>query len=129
MEAVPGLVITQHSGPGKANQYFLRGFQLDHGTDFSTTLEGVPQNLPTNAHGQGYMDLNYLIPELIDNIDYRKGPYFADRGDFSLAGSADIRYVDTLPQGSSMLKAAATATPGRSWPIFRNSERATSSAR
>lgn len=99
LEAVPGLVITQHSGPGKANQYFLRGFQLDHGTDFSTTLEGVPQNLPTNAHGQGYMDLNYLIPELIDNIEYRKGPYYADRGDFSLAGSADIHYVDTLPRG------------------------------
>src|SRR5208282_1571116 len=65
LEAVPGLVITQHSGPGKANQYFLRGFQLDHGTDFSTTLEGVPQNLPSHAHGQGYCDLNYLIPELV----------------------------------------------------------------
>lgn len=99
METVPGLVITQHSGPGKANQYFLRGFQLDHGTDFSTTLDGVPQNLPSNAHGQGYMDLNYLIPELILDVDYRKGPYYAQDGDFSLAGSADIRYVDRLDRG------------------------------
>ena len=99
LESVPGLVITQHSGPGKANQYFLRGFQLDHGTDFSTTLDGVPQNLPSNAHGQGYMDLNYLMPELILGIDYRKGPYYARDGDFSLAGSADVHYVDRLDRG------------------------------
>jgi hypothetical protein len=103
LEAIPGLVITQHSGPGKANQYFLRGFQLDHGTDFAVSLEGVPQNLPTNAHGQGYTDLNDLIPELVDGIDYRKGPYYGDVGDFSLAGSADIRYVDALPQGFASL--------------------------
>lgn len=99
LEAVPGLVITQHSGPGKANQYFLRGFQLDHGTDFAVTLNDVPQNLPTHAHGQGYLDLNYLIPELVDNINYRKGPYSSDVGDFSSAGSADIHYVDVLPHG------------------------------
>ncbi|MGA2233772.1 MAG: TonB-dependent receptor [Tepidisphaeraceae bacterium] len=99
LEAVPGLVITQHSGDGKANQYFLRGFQLDHGTDFSVSLDGVPQNLPTHAHGQGYLDLNDLIPELVDNIDYRKGPYYGNVGDFSAAGSADIHYVDSLPQG------------------------------
>jgi hypothetical protein len=103
LEAIPGLVITQHSGAGKANQYFLRGFQLDHGTDFAVSLEGVPQNLPTNAHGQGYIDLNDLIPELIQDINYRKGPYFGDVGDFSLAGSADIRYVDSLPQGFASL--------------------------
>jgi len=99
LEAVPGLVVTQHSGAGKANQYFLRGFQLDHGTDFAVSLEGIPQNLPSHAHGQGYLDLNYLIPELIDNINYRKGPYFGDQGDFATAGSADIRYVDSLPRG------------------------------
>jgi hypothetical protein len=99
LEAVPGLVITQHSGDGKANQYFLRGFQLDHGTDFSVSLDGVPQNLPTHAHGQGYLDLNDLIPELVDNIDYRKGPYYGQVGDFSAAGSADIKYVDSLPSG------------------------------
>jgi extradiol dioxygenase family protein len=97
LEAVPGLVITQHSGPGKANQYFLRGFQLDHGTDFAVTLNGVPQNLPSHAHGQGYLDLNYVIPEIVDDIRYRKGPYFADVGDFSAAGSADIQYVNSLP--------------------------------
>ena len=96
METVPGLVVTQHSGDGKANQYFLRGYNLDHGTDFATSIDGVPVNLPTNAHGQGYSDLNYLIPELIDAIDYRKGPYFAENGDFSSAGSADVRYRNSL---------------------------------
>ena len=79
LELVPGLVITQHSGAGKANQYFLRGFNLDHGTDFLTTLDGVPVNLRTHAHGQGYTDLNFLIPELVQRVDYFKGPYFASR--------------------------------------------------
>ena len=92
LETVPGLVVTQHSGDGKANQYFLRGYNLDHGTDFATSVDSVPLNMPTNAHGQGYSDLNFLIPELVDHIDYRKGPYFANTGDFSSAGSADIQY-------------------------------------
>jgi hypothetical protein len=92
MEFVPGLVVTQHSGDGKANQYFLRGFNLDHGTDFATRINGIPVNMPTHAHGQGYTDINFLIPELVERIDYRKGPYFATDGDFSAAGSADIRY-------------------------------------
>lgn len=96
LETVPGLVVTQHSGDGKANQYFLRGFNLDHGTDFATTVNGLPANMPTNAHGQGYSDLNFLIPELVDRIEYRKGPYFAKNGDFSAAGSADIVYRTTL---------------------------------
>lgn len=96
LEAVPGLVVTQHSGEGKANQYFLRGYNLDHGTDFATSVDGVPINMPTNGHGQGYSDLNFLIPELVGRIDYRKGPYFADAGDFSSAGSADIQYRNTL---------------------------------
>ncbi|WP_243655587.1 TonB-dependent receptor [Roseateles saccharophilus] len=96
LETVPGLVVTQHSGDGKANQYFLRGFNLDHGTDFATTVNGMPVNMPTNAHGQGYSDLNFLIPELVDRIDYRKGPYFAKNGDFSAAGSADVAYRTTL---------------------------------
>jgi hypothetical protein len=96
LETVPGLVVTQHSGDGKANQYFLRGYNLDHGTDFATSLNGVPANMPTNAHGQGYSDLNYLIPELVSRIDYRKGPYFAENGDFSSAGSADIQYRNSL---------------------------------
>jgi hypothetical protein len=71
---VPGLIVTQHSGDGKANQYFLRGFNLDHGTDFATTtVSGMPVNMPTHGHGQGYSDLNFLIPELVERIDYRKG--------------------------------------------------------
>ena len=96
LEYVPGMVVTQHSGDGKANQYFLRGFNLDHGTDFSTFINGVPANMPTNAHGQGYADINYLIPELVDQIQYRKGPYFVGDGDFSSAGSADVRYKNKL---------------------------------
>jgi hypothetical protein len=92
LEYVPGMIVTQHSGDGKANQYFLRGFNLDHGTDFATTVSGIPVNMPTSGHGQGYTDLNFLIPELVQRIDYRKGPYFAPVGDFSAAGAADIVY-------------------------------------
>ena len=99
LETVPGLVVTQHSGDGKANQYFLRGYNLDHGTDFATFVDGLPVNMPTNAHGQGYTDLNFLIPELVEKIDYRKGPYFAQDGDFSSAGSARIKYRDALEHG------------------------------
>lgn len=96
LEAVPGLVVTQHSGDGKANQYFLRGYNLDHGTDLSTVVDGVPVNMPTNAHGQGYSDLNFLVPELVDHIDYRKGTYFAEKGDFSAAGAVDVAYRRSL---------------------------------
>jgi len=92
LEVVPGLIVTQHSGDGKANQYFLRGFNLDHGTDFSTRVDGIPVNMPTHAHGQGYADINFLIPELVDKVRYRKGTYFADEGNFSAAGAADIVY-------------------------------------
>ena len=99
IEFVPGVIVTQHSGDGKANQFFLRGFNLDHGTDFATSVAGIPINMPTHAHGQGYTDLNFLIPELVSRIDYRKGPYFATEGDFSSAGAAHIHYVDTLPEG------------------------------
>ena len=86
LEVVPGLIVTQHSGDGKANQYFLRGFNLDHGTDFATRVDGIPVNMPTHAHGQGYADINFLIPELVDKVRYRKGTYFADEGNFSAAG-------------------------------------------
>jgi hypothetical protein len=92
LEMVPGLIVTQHAGDGKANQYFLRGFNLDHGTDFATWVGGVPANMPTHAHGQGYTDLNFLIPELVDRIRYRKGPYYAEEGDFSTVGAAHIDY-------------------------------------
>lgn len=96
MEAVPGLIVSQHSGSGKANQYYLRGFNLDHGTDFATSLMSMPLNMPTHGHGQGYLDLQFLIPELIDRIQYRKGPLAADEGDFATAGSAAIDYKRTL---------------------------------
>ena len=96
LELVPGMVVTQHSGDGKANQYFLRGFNLDHGTDFATSVNGMPVNLPSHAHGQGYTDLNFLLPELVQRIDYRKGPYFARSGDFGAAGAADISYRTSL---------------------------------
>lgn len=96
METVPGLIATQHSGSGKANQFFLRGFNLDHGTDFAASLEGIPLNLPTNGHGQGYLDLNLLIPELVNTIEFRKGPYYSEVGDFATAGSADIDLVKKL---------------------------------
>ena len=100
METVPGLVVTQHSGDGKANQYFLRGFNLDHGTDFAFSIDDIPVNLPTHAHGQGYSDLNFLIPELVESIDYKKGPFYPEVGDFSGAGAANIRLFDTLSQGT-----------------------------
>jgi hypothetical protein len=93
LETVPGLIVTQHSGDGKANQYFLRGFNLDHGTDFASYVDGVPVNMPTHAHGQGYADINFLIHELVDEVHYRKGTYFADEGNFSAAGAARIKYL------------------------------------
>ena len=96
LEVIPGVVVTQHSGSGKANQYFLRGLNLDHGTDFSVNLDGMPVNLPSHGHGQGYADLNFMIPELVEHIHYRKGPYYADEGDFSAAGAAHIHYKREL---------------------------------
>ncbi|MDR4499473.1 MAG: TonB-dependent receptor [Candidatus Scalindua sp.] len=104
LETVPGVIVTQHSGAGKANQFFLRGFNLDHGTDFATSINGVPVNLPTHGHGQGYSDLNFMIPELIEWIDFRKGVYYADLGDFSSAGAADIHYFDFLPQSIAKME-------------------------
>jgi len=98
LEIVPGLIVTQHSGDGKANQYFLRGFNLDHGTDFVTRVDGLPVNMPTHAHGQGYSDLNFLIPELVERVEYKKGTYYAEEGDFSAAGAADIDYKRRLDQ-------------------------------
>jgi outer membrane receptor protein involved in Fe transport len=102
LETVPGLIVTQHSGDGKANQYFLRGFNLDHGTDFATKVNGVPVNLPTHAHGQGYTDLNFMIPELVQSVNYRKGVYYADEGDFSSAGAANLQYFNVLPKGLAL---------------------------
>jgi len=97
LETIPGVIITQHAGGGKANQYFLRGFNLDHGTDFASSLDHMPLNLKTHAHGQGYTDLNPLIPELIQQVDYVKGTYTAANGDLSTAGSANFKLFDVLP--------------------------------
>jgi len=99
LEFVPGMIVTQHSGDGKANQYFLRGFNLDHGTDFASYVDGMPVNMVSHAHGQGYSDLNFLIPELVNRIDYRKGPYFASDGHFSSAGSARLKLRNSLTRG------------------------------
>jgi outer membrane receptor protein involved in Fe transport len=96
LELVPGLIATQHSGDGKANQYFLRGFNLDHGTDFATFVDGMPVNLRTHGHGQGYTDLNFLIPELVERVSYRKGTYAPQDGDFSSAGSARVQTLSKL---------------------------------
>ncbi len=103
LESVPGLVATQHSGSGKANQFFLRGFNLDHGTDFSTLIDGMPVNMRSHGHGQGYTDINFIIPELIEEIQFRKGSYFADAGDFSAAGSAQFSTARSLDSRSASL--------------------------
>jgi hypothetical protein len=103
METIPGMIATEHSGGGKANQYYLRGFDLDHGTDFANDIDGVPINLRTHAHGQGYSDLNFLIPEIVGTLDYRKGPYYAQDGDFDAAGASDLHYADVLPHGIASL--------------------------
>jgi len=105
LESVPGLVATQHSGNGKANQFFLRGFNLDHGTDFATSVDGMPVNMRTHGHGQGYSDLNFLIPELIEEITFRKGSYYKDVGDFSATGAAGIRTAGQLQQDTLSLSA------------------------
>jgi hypothetical protein len=99
LEVIPGVVITQHSGGGKANQYFLRGFNLDHGTDFSISVDGMPVNMRSHGHGHGYSDLNFIIPEFVQSVDYTKGPFAADIGDFSAAGAARFNLFKTLPQG------------------------------
>jgi outer membrane receptor protein involved in Fe transport len=97
LETVPGLIVTLHSGEGKANQYLLRGYNLDHGTDLETYVDGMPINQPTHAHGQGYTDMNFLIPELADELTYTKGPYYANVGDFGAVGSVHVSYRDTTP--------------------------------
>jgi hypothetical protein len=96
LETVPGVIVSQHSGEGKANQYYLRGFNLDHGTDIGITVAGVPVNMPTHAHGQGYADANFLIPELVSAVQYKKGPYYAEEGDFASAGAVNVNYVNVL---------------------------------
>jgi len=105
LETVPGLTVTLHSGEGKANQFLMRGYNLDHGTDLETYVDGMPINQPAHAHGQGYTDLNFLIPELANEITYTKGPYHPDVGDFGAVGSVRVGLRNTMPD-------QATATVG-----------------
>ena len=99
LEATPGLVVSQHSGEGKANQFYLRGFNLDHGTDLRTTVDGMLVNQRSHSHGQGWTDLNFVIPELATGLEYKKGPYYASEGDFSSAGAVSLKYADKLERG------------------------------
>ena len=105
LEAMPGLIVSQHSGEGKANQFYLRGFNLDHGTDLRTTVDDMPANQRSHAHGQGWTDLNFLIPELAVRLDYKKGPYSAEEGDFASAGTASVVYANRLTQGLASVSA------------------------
>jgi outer membrane receptor protein involved in Fe transport len=111
LETVPGLVVTVHSGEGKANQYLMRGYNLDHGTDLATFIDGIPVNEPSHAHGQGYTDLNFLIPELAGGLEYTKGTYYAAQGDFAGVGSVHIAYLNTIPDEVSV--------SGGSWDFER----------
>ena len=128
LETVPGLIVSQHSGEGKANQYYLRGFNLDHGTDFSTTVAGVPVNMPTGAHAHGYSDISFLIPELVSGVQFKKGPYFADEGDFSAAGAANINYVNLLDRPLVRLSAGSNGWGRVWWPRSPPSAAASCSA-
>ena len=121
LEVVPGVIVTQHAGGGKANQYFLRGYNLDHGTDFAVSLDGMPVNFRTHAHGQGYADLNFLVPEFVEGLDYFKGPYFAELGDLSSIGGANYRQFHALPKGIASFSTGAydyfRAVLGDSWKL------------
>ncbi len=99
LEVIPGFIATQHAGGGKANQYFVRGYNLDHGTDFHISVDGMPVNSVTHAHGQGYADINFIIPEFIERLEYSKGPFFTRYGDLSTAGAAEYEYYHVLPSG------------------------------
>jgi hypothetical protein len=112
LETVPGLIITQHAGGGKANQYFLRGFNLDHGTDIAIFLDDMPLNLPSHAHGEGYSDMNVVIPEFVQRVDFEKGPYYANVGNFSSAANAHVEFFKTLPENFFKVE-GGTHTYGR----------------
>ncbi|MDR3797127.1 MAG: TonB-dependent receptor [Terracidiphilus sp.] len=112
LETVPGLIITQHAGGGKANQYYLRGFNLDHGTDIAIFLDDMPLNLPSHAHGEGYSDMNTVIPEFVQRVDFEKGPYYANVGNFSSAANARVKFAKTLPQNFFKVE-GGTHTYGR----------------
>ena len=140
LETVPGLIITQHAGGGKANQYFLRGFNLDHGTDFAVFLDDMPLNLPTHAHGEGYADMNTVIPEFVRRVNFEKGPYYADVGDYGSAGAAHLEFFKTLPENFFQVEGGmygygravttangtrATRSPRTPFPLSAFSDRST----
>ncbi len=133
LETVPGVIITQHAGGGKANQYFLRGFNLDHGTDFALFIDGMPLNLPSHAHGEGYADMNTVIPELLQRVNYDKGPYYGDVGNYSSAGSAHLDFSRHWPRTSFRWKAGCMAMgvlclahrEGWGWEVSFTAERRT----
>ena len=112
LETVPGVMVTQHAGGGKANQYFLRGFNLDHGTDFAIFIDDMPLNLPSHAHGEGYSDMNTVIPEFVKRVDFEKGPYYANVGNFSSAANAHVEFFKTLPENFFKVE-GGTHTYGR----------------
>src|SRR6202021_2515659 len=97
LESTPRMVVTIHSGEGKANQYLLRGFNLDHGTDIANFVDDMPINRPSNTHGQGYSDLNFEIPQMAHGPDYTKGPYYASVGDFGAVASTHLKLANEIP--------------------------------
>ena len=121
LEAVPGVVVTQHSGEGKANQYFVRGFNIDHGTDFAVWVDGMPVNMRTHGHGQGWADTNFIIPEVVRGLSFRKGPYFASEGDFASAAAAHLDVTDKLDKNFAQVEIGSfghrRAVTGMSAPV------------
>lgn len=117
---VPGLFVAQHAGGGKANQYFLRGFDADHGTDVLLMVDGVPANMVSHGHGQGYADLHFVIPELIETLEVAKGPYFAEHGDFATAGAFNMVTRRRVEESSLSLAAGGFASPGRALSTARS---------
>ena len=104
VEVIPGMIATEHSSGGKANQYFLRGFNLDHGTDFLGFVDGVPINQRSHPHMSGYLDLNFLMADLVERVEFKKGVQYAENGDYSSAGSASFVLYDKLPDNYVQLR-------------------------
>ena len=128
LRVTPGLVMVQHSGGGKANQYFLRGFDADHGTDLALSIDGVPINLVSHAHGQGFADTNFIIPEVVERVEITKGPYFASQGDFATAGAVNMVSRDefehsSVAAGAGRLARARSGRLPRAWPSRARSSR------
>ena len=117
LRVTPGLVMVQHSGGGKANQYFLRGFDADHGTDLALSYDGIPINMPSHAHGQGFADTNFIIPETVERVEITKGPYFANQGDFATAGSVNLITRDNFQHSS--LGFGGGGSPGHGAGAYR----------